>query len=97
MKKFNKKQRGGFVNQSFGITDEVKERNEKRLGKLWNSIDFQMHEDFSFEEYPTGPQKIGYLHLGNAEFELTYAECNRILHTVHEAMQTAKKKYQIGI
>ena len=97
MKKFNKKHRGGFVNQSFGITEEFKEKQEKRYGKLWPTIDFQMHEDFNFDEYPSGPQKIGHLHLGNIEVELTYAECNRILHTVSEAMDTARKKYRLGV
>ena len=96
MKKYNKKQRGGYVNQSFGIPNDVAKKNDKRMGNYWSSIDFQMHEQKQ-TEYPTGPSKIGYLQVGNHDIELTMADCNRIAHTLVEAIDLAKKKYKLNM
>jgi len=66
------------------------------MGNYWSSIDFQMHEQKQ-TEYPTGPSKIGYLQVGNHDIELTMAECNRIAHTLVEAIDLAKKKYKLNM
>ena len=43
MKKYNKvKMRHGNVNHSFGVPKERQERNEKRYGNLFNSLDFRI-------------------------------------------------------
>ena len=97
MKKYNKSKRGGFLNQSAAVTDSHRERQVKKLGKNYPTIDFQVHENFSFDEHPHGATTIGYLVIGNHEIEVTIAECNKIAQTAVEAINLANKKYRLGV
>ena len=59
--------RHGNVNHSFGVPKERQERNEKRYGNLYNSLDFRIHEQFSFSEHPK-LTKVPYIQIGGKEF-----------------------------
>jgi hypothetical protein len=102
MKKYNANKhragRGGYVNQSHGITDDARKKHDERKGKLWSQIDFQMleHQDHS-EGYPHGATKIGTLMIGNTEVDLTMAEAHKIAITCFEASEIAKKKYRLNM
>tara|TARA_B100001939_G_scaffold221796_1_gene190865 strand:- start:21 stop:323 length:303 start_codon:yes stop_codon:yes gene_type:complete len=98
MKKYNKvKMRHGNVNHSFGVPKESQERNQKRYGNLYNSLDFRIHEQFSFSEHPHSATKVGYIQIGGKEFEVTMAELNKLGMTCFEAVDLAKKKYRLGL
>jgi len=53
--------RHGNVNHSFGVPKERQERNQKRYGNLYNSLDFRIHEQFSFSEHPHSATKVGHI------------------------------------
>lgn len=84
-----------FVNQSFAIPDDVAEKNERKLGKLYNSIDFE-NFDFDMKNPPRGATVIGQLQVGHHKIDLSISECNRIISTLHDAMDIANKRYRIG-
>lgn len=101
MKKYNASKhragRGGYVNQSFGITEEARKKHDERRGKLWSQIDFQMLENQDKSSYPHGATKIGTLMIGNMEVDLTMAEAHKIAITCFEASEIAKKKYKLNM
>lgn len=98
MKKYNKtKVRHGNVNHSFGVPQERQERNEKKYGNIYNTLDFRVHEQFDFSNHPHGATKVGYIQIDNTEFEVTMAELNKLAMTCFEAVELSKKKYRLGL
>lgn len=85
-----------YVNQSFGVDDKAKQRFEK-LGKNYNSIEFEISNALSEHNIANKATTIGKLTIGNREIELTYSECNKIISTLSDAQLTVKQKQKLGI
>ena len=85
----------GRVNNSFGYD---KKRTQK-LGKFYNSIDFEVKSDYSTEEFSNNPNKpvVGTFEIGNKRFPLTFSELNLIEQTVRDAKEVVNKGYALGI
>jgi len=85
-----------YVNQSFGIDEKSKKRFEK-LGKNYNSIDFEISDSLTESNINTKTNPIGKLIVGNQRVELTYSECNKIISTLSDAQLIIKQKQKLGI
>ncbi len=85
----------GRVNNSFGYD---KKRTQK-LGKFYNSIDFEVKSDYSIEEFSNNPNKpvVGTFEIGNKRFSLTFSELNLIEQTMRDAKEAVNKGYALGI
>lgn len=85
----------GRVNNSFGYD---KKRTQK-LGKFYNSIDFEVKSDYNTEEFSNNPNKpvVGTFEIGNKQFPLTFSELNLIEQTVRDAKEAVNKGYALGI
>ena len=94
----HKKPNRGYVNQSYGVTTSEEERQSKVFGPKYTSIDFGFNPDLSVEDFPIrNATVLGSLIIGDYEVELTKAECEKIMYTMHEAMQSSQKRYRLGI
>ncbi len=82
------------VNQRFGI-DEGKTR---RLGKIFNTIDFEINERYGNEDYLdssiTAP--CGTFCIDGKEFVVNLNELRRIAETATAGVDVLRKKYKIG-
>ena len=85
-----------YVNQSFGIDEKSKQRFEK-LGKNYNSIEFEISDSLSEHNIGGKATPIGKLIVGNQKIELTYSECNKIITTLADAQLIIKQKQKLGI
>jgi hypothetical protein len=85
-----------YVNQSFSVDDKAKQRFEK-LGKNYNSIEFELSELLSEHNIANKTMPIGKLIIGNQKIELTYSECNKIIATLSNAQLIVKQKQKLGI
>ena len=85
-----------YVNQSFGIDEKSKQRFEK-LGKNYNSIEFELSDSLSKNNIGGKAKPIGKLLVGNQKIELTYSECNKIITTLADAQLIIKQKQKLGI
>ena len=85
----------GRINNSFGFD---KKRTQK-LGKFYNSIDFEIKSDYSVDEFRDNPNKpvVGSFEIGNKRFPLTFSELNLIEQTVREAKEAVNKGYSLGL
>ena len=97
MKKHNRKHRG-YVNHADGIPQSEAEKQAKRYGKNYASIDFAFNPDLSPEDFPmTNSMEIGSLIIGNTEIEVTKAEAQKIAHTLIDGINSTQKRYRLGI
>jgi hypothetical protein len=85
-----------YINQSFAIDDSTKQRFEK-LGKNYNSIEFELSDSLTENNIGTKTTPIGKLLVGNQKIELTYSECNKIIATLVDAQLIIKQKQKLGI
>jgi hypothetical protein len=97
MKQHNKTHRG-YVNNSFGTSDSEVPRLDKAYGTKWTTIDFAFNQDLTPDDYPIkNATSLGTLIIGDTEIDLTKAECDKIMNTLHEAIQSSQKRYRLGI
>lgn len=85
-----------YVNQSFATDEKTKQRFEK-LGKNYNSIEFELSDSLSEHNIANKTMPIGKLIIGNQKIELTYSECNKIIATLSNAQLIIKQKQKLGI
>jgi hypothetical protein len=95
MKKFSSKPRGR-VNMGGATQDKDRDRLNK-LGKNFNSIDFEMSSTINESNYTDKGLSIGSLLIGKHSIDLTYSECNRIIQTLDNAQSTHKQKIRLGL
>jgi hypothetical protein len=83
------------VNQRFGI-DESKTR---RLGKIFNSIDFEVNENYNNADYLDSSltAHCGSFFIDGREFKVNLNELKRIAETANSAVDVLRKKYKIGL
>lgn len=83
------------LNHSYGI-DQKKTRSK---GKLYHTIDFELNESYSNENFIKRDTNIalGTLFIGDKVINLTLDECKRIQETMHAAVETTEKKYKLGL
>lgn len=77
----------------------IDEKRVKRFGKLYSSIDFDISDNLTAEQYFTKNdyQPIGKFFIGKNSFEVTFKELEKIQETVYEARQAMERAYQIGL
>jgi len=83
------------VNSRFAID----EKRVKRFGKLYSSIDFDLSNNLTAEQYITKNeyQVIGKFCIANKSFDVTFKELERIEETCKEARSAMERAYQIGL
>lgn len=83
------------VNSRYAINED----RVKRFGKLYSSIDFDISDNLTAEQYFTKNdyQTIGKFCIGKKSFDITFKELERIQETVYEAKQAMERAYQIGL
>jgi predicted transport protein len=97
MKPYKNKVRG-YVNMSSAVIESEVERQAKAYGPNYSSIDFGFNPDLKEEDFPIRNfTTLGTLMIGNVEITLTKAECEKVMMTMHEAIQSSQKKYRLGI
>ena len=97
MRPYKNKMRG-YVNMSSAVTESEVERQHKAFGPNYSSIDFGFNPDLREEDFPIrNSTPLGSLMVGNVEIPLTKAECEKIMYTMHEAIQSSQKRYRLGI
>ena len=97
MRPYKNKMRG-YVNMSDAVTSSERERQVKAFGPNSSSIDFGFNPDLREEDFPIrNATTLGSLIVGNVEIPLTKAECEKIMYTMHDAIQSSQKRYRLGI
>lgn len=95
MKRYSGKPRGSV--NGYGATNEKDRERLKKLGKNYNSIDFEMSNKITITNYKDRSIPIGDLLVGNQRVELTWSECNKIITTLEDAKSTHHRKIQLGL
>jgi hypothetical protein len=85
----------GRVNNAYAYD----KKRSKRMGKLYNTIDFNVSEKISGELFSKVPEKpvVGELEIGGKSFKVTYQEIDAIMSTLQEAKRTVEAKYRLGL
>jgi hypothetical protein len=97
MRPYKNKMRG-YVNMSSATTESEEQKQAKAFGPNYSSIDFGFNPDLTPEDFPIRNSTVlGSLMVGNVEIPLTKAECEKIMYTMHDAMESSKKRYRLGI
>ena len=97
MKKFNKNNRRGSINQIDAIPDTQVARLQKSFGEKYPSIDFITNQELSPDDFPiTNKMEIGSLVIGPMEVELTKGEAVKIIETLESAIKTTYMRYRLG-
>lgn len=97
MKSYKNKIRG-YVNMSSAVIESEVDRHAKAYGPNYSSIDFGFNPDLREEDFPIrNSTTLGTLMIGNVEVVLTKSECEKVMFTMHEAIQSSQKKYRLGI
>ena len=83
------------VNSRYAIA----EKRVKRFGKLYSSIDFDVSDKLTAEQFYTKNdyQVIGEFCIGKNKFPITFKEIDRIEETCREAKAALQRAYQIGL
>jgi hypothetical protein len=83
------------VNSRYAIS----EKKVQRLGKLYSSIDFDVSENITAEQFKTKNdyQVVGNFLIGRQKFPITFKEIERIEETLHEAKNALHRSYQLGL
>jgi hypothetical protein len=95
MKRYSGKPRGR-VNMG-GATHEKDRDRLRSLGNNYNSIDFEMSDVITEENYKDKSEPIGTLVIGNRSVDLTWSECNKLMQTLSDAQLVHKRKIQLGL
>lgn len=85
----------GKINNSFGFDN----KQTKKLGKFYNTIDFEVKTDYRIDEFKNDPEKpvVGYFEIGNQRYPVTFAELSLIEETAREAKNVVNKGYSLGV
>ena len=77
----------------------IDEKRVKRFGKLYSSIDFDVSDKLTAEQFYTKNdyQVIGEFCIGKSKFPITFKEIDRIEETCREAKAALQRTYQIGL
>jgi len=77
----------------------IDEKRVKRFGKLYSSIDFDVSDKLTAEQFYTKNdyQVIGEFCIGKNKFPITFKEIDRIEETCREAKAALQRAYQIGL
>jgi|TARA_B100000085_G_scaffold127958_2_gene116500 hypothetical protein len=95
MKRYSGKPRGRV---NLGGATHQKDRDKlKKLGKNYNSIDFELSDRITEGNYKDRSQPIGTLIVGNQRVDLTWSECNKVFTTLMDAQNSHKRKIQLGL
>jgi len=95
MKRYSGKPRGRV--NGYGATNEKDRERLKKLGKNYNSIDFELSDKINITNYKDRSIPIGDLVVGDKKVELTWSECNKIITTLEDAKSTHHRKIQLGL
>ena len=85
----------GRVNNSYGFDT----KRTKKLGKFYNTIDFEVKSDYQTDEFKNDPSKpvVGYFEIGTQRYPVTFAELSLIEETVRDAKTAVNKGYSLGV
>tara|TARA_B110000285_G_C14879291_1_gene493072 strand:+ start:268 stop:531 length:264 start_codon:yes stop_codon:yes gene_type:complete len=83
------------INGRYGI-DETR---VKRFGKNYASIDFDIKDNLSGEDYRTRGEytPVGNFVIGNVQMPVTVKEIEKIEETAREALLALRQSYQLGL
>lgn len=95
MKKHNKANRN-YINQSHGITESHREKQQRKYGKHYPNIDFSFIDDTDPKEIENSTV-MGTLLIGNTEINLTRMEIKKIIETLDSALVLSAKRFILGI
>ena len=85
----------GRVNNAFAYD----KKRSQRMGKLYNTIDFNVNDKISADLFKTVPEKpiVGELEIGGKSFKVTYQELDAMMSTLNEAKRAVESKYRLGL
>jgi hypothetical protein len=78
-----------------GASDKVNDKLEKKHGKNFSTIDFELNERYNYED--TSAQPIGSLIVGNRNIPLSFGEISKVLETLVDAKDVFKTRYRLGL
>jgi hypothetical protein len=83
------------INNRFGID----ENRVKRFGKNYSSIDFDIKENLSAEEFYTKGDymPVGKFVIGDRQIPVTVKELEKIEQTAREAQSALRQAYRLGL
>jgi hypothetical protein len=84
----------GRINQTWAYD----QKHVRRYGKLYASIDFEVNENISAENFRKTPNKpvVGKLMIGGKKFDVTFQELDQIQRTLQAAKEVVNKRYKLG-
>lgn len=84
------------LNLKYGINTE---KTEKAFGKLFTTIDFNLNDFLTNENFRNSGKKteVGILDIGGNQFNVNVHDLYRIVETCQSAIDVIYKKYQIGL
>jgi len=85
----------GRINQTWAYD----QKHVRKLGKLYESIDFEVNENLSAENFRKEPNKpvVGKLMIGGKQFDVTFQELDQIQRTLQTAKDVVNKRYKLGM
>jgi len=85
----------GRVNNAFAYD----KKRAQRMGKLYNTIDFNVNDKISADLFAKVPEKpiVGELEIGGKSFKVTYQELDAMMSTLNEAKRAVESKYRLGL
>ena len=85
----------GRINQTWAYD----QKHVRRYGKLFASIDFEVNENISAENFRKQPNKpvVGKLMIGGKKFDVTFQELDQIQRTLQAAKEVVNKRYKLGL
>jgi len=85
----------GRVNNAFGYD----KKRSQRMGKLYNTIDFNINDKISADLFANVPEKpiVGELEIGGKSFKVTYQEIDVMTSTLQEAKRAIEMKYRLNL
>tara|TARA_Y100000310_G_C20349618_1_gene653702 strand:- start:104 stop:376 length:273 start_codon:yes stop_codon:yes gene_type:complete len=78
-----------------GTSNKVADRLEKKHGKNFTTIDFELNENYNYED--TSAQPIGKLIVGNRSVLLSFGEISKVMETLEDAKLVFKTQYRLGL
>jgi len=85
----------GRVNNAYAYD----KKRSQRMGKLYNTIDFNVNDKISADLFKSVPEKpiVGELEIGGKSFKVTYQEIDAMMSTLNEAKRAVESKYRLGL
>mgnify|MGYP003114050986 CR=1 FL=1 len=84
----------GRINQTWAYD----QKHVRKLGKLYESIDFEVNDHVSAKLFENVNEKpvVGKLMIGGKTFDVTYQELDQIQRTLQTAKDCVNKRYKLG-